>query len=107
MRRLPVLLAALALVAPVAVTGCSSSSGDGGDGGASSISDARAELLDLLRADGKEAGVPDAIVECMIDGSGELTDDQLTALMDDTQDEATTATANAILEACAAEAPAE
>ncbi len=109
MRRLPVLLATLALVAPVALTGCSgSSSGDsGGGGGASSISAARAELLDLLRADGKSAGVPDAIVECMIAGAGELTDDQIQALLDDTQDDATIATANAILEACAASAPAE
>jgi len=110
MRRLPILLATLALVAPVALTGCSgSSSGDGADGGASSassVSAARAELLDLLRADGKAAGVPDTIVECMIAGAGELTDDQLKALMDDTQDDATTQTANAILEACAASAPA-
>lgn len=96
MRRLPALLAALALTAPVILTGC------GGGGG----SDARTELLDQLRADGKAAGVPEAIVECMVNGADELSDEQISALIGDAQDAETEAAANAILESCMSELPA-
>jgi hypothetical protein len=60
----------------------------------------RTALLDQLRQQGVEAGVPEPVVACLIDRTAEFTDIQLKSMVDNTMDDATGSRAAEILDEC-------